>query len=136
MDLSKILRISAAGMKAQSARMQVVAENMANSNSLPDRPGAEPYRRKVMSFRSELDRQIGANIVRVGRITTDSAPFGRRYEPGHPGAGEDGYVKTSNVKSLVEMMDMRTAQRSYEANLSVIKVSKAMVQNALGVLNN
>ena len=136
MDLSKILRISAAGMKAQSARMRIVAENMANSNAPPDRPGADPYRRKIVSFRSELDRQVGADIVKVSRITTDSAPFGRRYEPGHPGAGEDGYIKTSNVKSLVEMMDMREAQRSYEANLSVIKVSRTMIQNALGVLSN
>lgn len=136
MDIARILKISAAGMKAQSARMRVVAENLANAEAAPDTPGADPYRRKVISFKSELDRETGLETVAVGRISTDRSPFNRRYEPGHPGADANGYVKLPNVKGLIEVMDLRTAQRSYEANLNVIQVSRSMLQNTLEILRN
>lgn len=133
-DLLKTLRISAAGMKAQGTRLRVVSENVANADSLPTQPGETPYRRKVVTFRNELDRNIGVNTVRVDRIKSDLSEFQRRYDPSHPAAGPDGYVLAPNVSSLVEMMDMREAQRSYEANLNVIKSSKTMLQQTIGIL--
>lgn len=133
-DLLKTLRISAAGMKAQGTRLRVVSENIANADSLPTEPGGQPYRRKIVTFRNELDRTIGADTVHVNRIKTDQSEFQKRYDPSHPAAGEDGYVLAPNVSSLVEMMDMREAQRSYEANLNVIKSSKTMLQQTIGLL--
>jgi len=133
-DLLKTLRISAAGMKAQGTRLRVVSENIANADSLPTEPGGQPYRRKIVTFRNELDRTIGADTVHVNRIKTDQSEFQKRYDPSHPAAGADGYVLAPNVSSLVEMMDMREAQRSYEANLNVIKSSKTMLQQTIGLL--
>ena len=134
MDLSKIMKLSAAGLRVQNERMRVIAENVANANTLPDEPGEQPYRRKVITFKGELDRELDVRTVAVDRIREDRSPFGRRYEPGHPAADEDGYVLTPNVQSMVELMDMRRAQRSYEANLSVIRTSRGMVQNLLDIL--
>ncbi|OEJ68704.1 flagellar basal body rod protein FlgC [Magnetovibrio blakemorei] len=133
-DLLKTLRISAAGMKAQGTRLRVVSENIANADSLPTDPGGLPYRRKIVTFRNELDRTIGADTVRVNRIKTDQSEFEKRYDPSHPAASADGYVMAPNVNSLVEMMDMREAERSYEANLNVIKSSKTMLQQTIGLL--
>lgn len=134
MDLAKIMAISAAGMKVQTTRMRVVAENLANADTLPDKPGADPYRRKIVTFESVLDEARGVETVAVNRIGFDRSSFGRRYDPGHPGADKNGFVKVPNVKGLIEMMDLRAAQRSYEANLSVIQISKAMVQSAMQIL--
>ena len=134
MDLSKIMKLSAAGLKVQNERMRVIAENVANANTLPEKPGEQPYRRKVVTFKNELDRETGARTVAVDRVREDSSSFGRRYDPGHPAADKEGYVQTPNVKGMVEMMDMRRAQRSYEANLSVIRTSRSIVQNLLSVL--
>ncbi len=134
MDLSKIMKLSAAGLKVQNERMRVIAENVANANTLPEKPGEQPYRRKVVTFKNELDRETGARTVAVDRVREDRSAFGRRYDPGHPAADKEGYVQTPNVKSMVEMMDMRRAQRSYEANLSVIRTSRTIVQDLLGVL--
>lgn len=133
-DLLRTLRISAAGMKAQGTRLRVISENVANADSLPTEPGGLPYRRKVVTFRNELDNAIGVNTVRVDRVKTDLADFNRRYDPSHPAADANGYVLAPNVNSLVEMMDMREAQRSYEANLSVIKSSKSMLQETIGIM--
>ncbi len=133
-DLMKTFRISGAGMKAQSTRLRVISENIANANSLPQEPGAMPYRRKVVTFRNELDRSIGLNTVRANKIGTDDSEFKKSYNPGHPAADAEGYVLTPNVNPLIEMMDMRQAQRSYEANLSVIKSSKSMLRDAIGLI--
>jgi len=133
-DLLRTMRISAAGMKAQGTRLRVISENIANSDSLPTQPGALPYRRKVISFSNQLDRTIGVNTVRVNRINTDKSEFNRRLDPSHPAAGPDGYVLAPNVNSLIEMTDMREAQRSYEANLNVIKSSKSMLQQTIGLM--
>jgi len=134
MDLAKIMAISAADMKVQTTRMRVVAENLANADTLPDKPGVDPYRRKIVTFESVLDEARGVETVAVNRIGFDRSSFGRRYDPGHPGADKNGFVKVPNVKGLIEMMDLRAAQRSYEANLSVIQISKAMVQSAMQIL--
>ncbi|WP_372618644.1 flagellar basal body rod protein FlgC [Falsiroseomonas sp.] len=134
MDLDRALRISAAGMAAQSTRLRVVAENLANRDSTGEAPGADPYRRRTVSFANRLDREMGLETVNVSRIGTAPGDFPQRYEPGHPAADERGYVKTPNVDSLVEAMDMREAQRSYSANLSVLETTRAMLTRAIEAL--
>lgn len=133
-DLLRTLRISASGMKAQGTRLRVISENVANANSLPTQPGGLPYRRKVVTFQNQLDQATGVNMVRVDRIKTDLSDFQQRYDPSHPAADANGYVLAPNVSTLVEMSDMREAQRSYEANLNVIKASKSMLQETIGLM--
>ncbi len=134
MDLSKVIQISASGMSAQTLRLRTIAENLANADSLGEAPGAAPYARKLVSFKNILNRASGVSTVKVDRITKDQAEFQKRFDPQHPAADKDGYVLTPNVNSLVELMDMRQAQRSYEANLSVIEVSKSMLSRTLDLL--
>ena len=134
MDLIKALKISAAGMKAQGVRLRVIAENMANANSLASEPGGEPYRRKVITFKNVLDRTFGARKVEINKITVDRSDFKKKYDPVHPSADADGYVLMPNVNTMVEMMDMREAQRSYTANLSVIEASKTMLMRTIDIL--
>lgn len=133
-DLMKTLRISAAGMRAQGSRLRVISENVANASSLPKNPGDLPYRRKVITFKNTLDRSIGLDTVKVARVIEDKSKFEKTFNPNHPGADAEGYVQTPNVNTLIEMMDMREAQRSYEANLSVIKSSKAMLSSTINIL--
>lgn len=133
-DLLRTLRISASGMKAQGTRLRVISENVANVDSLPTQAGGLPYRRKVVTFRNELDQAIGVNTVRVDRIKTDLSDFQQRFDPAHPAADANGYVLSPNVSTLVEMTDMREAQRSYEANLNVIKSSKTMLQDTIALM--
>lgn len=134
MDLDRALRISAAGMAAQSTRLRVVAENLANRDSTGEAPGADPYRRRVVTFANRLDRAMGVETVGVSRVGTAQGEFPTRYEPSHPAADTNGYVKTPNVDSLVEVMDMREAQRSYSANLSVLETTRAMLTRAIEAL--
>ena len=134
MDLMKSLEISAAAMRAQGTRLRVISENLANADSTAESPDGLPYRRRVVSFRSLLDRALGAETVQVGGIEADPSQFERRYEPGHPSADAEGYVLYPNVDVLVEMMDMREAQRSYEANLNAIEVSRSMVTRTIDLL--
>ena len=133
-DLLRTLRISTAGMKAQGTRLRVISENVANADSLPTSPGGLPYRRKVVTFRNELDRTIGVEKVRVDRIGVDKSDFPRKYDPSHPAADAQGYVLAPNVNALMEMMDMREAQRSYESNMSVLKASKIMLQTTIALM--
>jgi flagellar basal-body rod protein FlgC len=134
MDLDRALRISAAGMAAQSTRLRVVAENLANRDSTGESPGADPYRRRTVSFTNRMDRALGVEMVGVGRVDRAPGEFPTRYEPGHPAADARGYVKTPNVDSLVEVMDMREAQRSYSANLSVLETTRSMITRAIEAL--
>ena len=127
MDLDRALNVSAAGMAAQSTRLRVVAENMANQDTTGNAPGTDPYRRKTVTFANRLDRELGVQTVRAQRIGTASCEFPEHYEPAHPAADARGYVRTPNVDSLVEMMDMREAQRSYSANLSVLETTRSML---------
>lgn len=136
MDLVKSLIIAASGMRAQSERIRVVAENLANSNSLGLNPNEDPYRRKTISFKNSLDRELGVNLVEVSKIQPDKSGFGTKFDPAHPAANEDGYVKTPNVNSLVEVMDIKEAQRSYEANLAVIENARAMLMRTVELLRN
>jgi flagellar basal-body rod protein FlgC len=134
MDLTKTLKISAAGMQAQNARMRTIAENLANADSLGDTPGAEPYRRKMLTFKTVLDRASGVAMVQPDKVIKDRSEFQKRFDPSHPGADADGYVMAPNVNTLIEAMDMRQAQRSYEANLSVIEVAKSMLLRTIDIL--
>ena len=136
MDLFKALKISAAGMKAQGVRLRVIAENLANADSVAPEPGGEPYRRKVITFKNVLDRTFGVRKVEINKITIDRSDFKKKYDPTHPSADADGYVLTPNVNTMVEMMDMREAQRSYSANLSVIEASKTMLMRTIDILRD
>ncbi|WP_431284060.1 flagellar basal body rod protein FlgC [Humitalea sp. 24SJ18S-53] len=131
MDLDRALSISAAGMRVQSTRLRVVAENLANRDSTGNAPGADPYRRKTVTFANRLDRALGAETVRVARIGRDQSDLPNRFDPSHPAADANGYVRTPNVDSLVETMDMREAQRSYNANLSVLDITRGMLSRAI-----
>ncbi len=134
MDFLKSIAIAASGLRAQAGRMRVISENLANADSAAPRAGADPYRRKVPTFRSEVDRALEASVVGLGRIRTDPSEFRSKYEPGHPSADANGYVKYPNVNSLIEMTDMREAQRSYEANLNVIGATRRMIQKTIEIL--
>jgi flagellar basal-body rod protein FlgC len=134
MDLAKTLRISAAGLEAQGTRMRTISENLANADSLASEPGGQPYRRKMVTFKNVLDKQVGADMVKADKVITDKSEFQKRYDPSHPAADADGYVMTPNVNSLIEVMDLRQAQRSYEANLSVIETSKTMLLRTIDLL--
>lgn len=134
MKFASILKISASGMDAQTLRMRMVAENIANADVAPNRPGEDPYRRKMLSFRNVLDREHGVRTVRADRVVYDKRGFQTRYEPSNPSADATGYVKIPNVNSVIETMDMRQAQRSYEANLGVIEVAKNMISRTIDIL--
>ena len=134
MDLQKSMLVSAAGLRAQSTRMRVIAENMANQDSVAASPDELPYRRKLVTFRNALDRELGSKTVKVKGITYDKSEFGRRYEPGHPSADEQGYILTTNVNGLIEAMDMRQAQRTYQANLNAIEAAKNMMLQTVEIL--
>jgi flagellar basal-body rod protein FlgC len=134
MDLKESLMISAAGMKVQGERLRVVAENLANADSVAEVAGGDPYRRKTITFRNALDRALGMETVQVDKVGTDRSDFRLKYDPGNPAADAKGYVKLPNVNSLIEMTDMREAQRSYEANLRAIEVARTMLQRTIDLL--
>ncbi len=133
-DLTLSKTIAASGMKAQAMRLRVISENLANADSLAKTPGGQPYRRKTVTFRNELDRATGAELVKVGRVSRDRTQLERKYEPNHVAADADGYVLLPNVNPLIETMDMREAQRTYDANVNVISVSKDMMAKTLDLI--
>ena len=133
-NLVKSLYIAASGMRAQSDRMRIVSENIANAESVGVRPGEDPYRRKVVSFKNVLDREMETPLVKVSKYGYDKSEFKLKYDPTHPAADDQGYVKYPNVNSLTEMMDMREARLGYEANLNVIEVSKGMISQTINML--
>ncbi len=134
--LTAALKIAGAGLEAQSARMRVVAENLANAQSTGNGPGADPYQRKTISFSSELDRISGVSMIEVDRIGRDDKPFRVEYDPGHPAADDAGYVKMPNVNPLIELADMREANRSYEAGLQIVKQGRHMISMTIDLLRN
>lgn len=136
MDLMKSIAIAASGLRVQTGRMQVISENIANANSTPSQPGGDPYRRQIATFQSEMDNALGARVVKLGPVATDPSDFQVKNEPGHPAADANGNVKYPNVNPLIEMTDMRDAQRSYSANLNVISATRAMIQRTLDLLKS
>jgi flagellar basal-body rod protein FlgC len=133
-DFVKTLAIAASGLRAQAGRMRIISENIANADSTAATPGGDPYRRKVPTFRSELDRELDTRLVKLGKAQSDTSDFTLKYEPGNPVADNNGYVKYPNVNSIIEMTDMREAQRSYEANINVITATRRMLQRTLDIL--
>ncbi len=134
MDFLKTMAIAASGLRAQAGRMRIISENIANADSTPSAPGGEPYRRKIPTFRSEFDRALDANMVELGPPQADTSDFHVKYEPGHPAADGNGNVKYPNVNPMLEMTDMREAQRSYEANINVITATRRMLQRTIDIL--
>ena len=134
--LETSLRIAASGLQAQSTRLRVVSENIANAQSTGSTPGADPYARRTVSFESAMDRALGANLVQVKSIGVDSTAFKFAHDPGNPAADENGMVKMPNVDVLVELADMREANRSYEANLQVAKQSADMLNTAISLMKD
>ncbi len=134
MDLMKSLKIAAAGMRVQGVRLKVISENIANADSMSAVPGGDPYRRRVVTFQNVFDRSLGTELVKVRNIDVDASEFRKNYNPGHPAADKSGYVRLPNVSTLVEMMDMREAQRSYQANLRIVDVSKKLMARTVDLL--
>jgi len=128
------LAIAASGLKAQSSRMRIISENIANADSTATRPGSDPYRRKIPVFESEVDRALNVQLVEMGKVQNDASDFRVKHEPGHPAADKNGNVKYPNVNPLLEMTDMREAQRSYEANINVISATRRMLQRTIDIL--
>ncbi len=134
--LAASIKIAGAGLEVQSARLRVVAENMANANVTGPAPGSDPYARKTITFESELDEAAGANLVRVANIGADKTPFRVEHDPGNPAADTNGFVKMPNVNMIMEMADFREASNSYEANLQIIKQSSSLNSQTLDLLRN
>src|SRR5688572_25421606 len=134
-DMWNTMTISAYGMKAQGERTSVIAENIANAQTAASMPNEEPYARKVITFKNVLDRENDQELVEVKDIRQDKkVPFPIKYMPDHPGANKEGYVKMPNVNMLIEMNDMREAQRSYEANLGMMEQSRSMGLRTIDML--
>lgn len=134
--LSASQKIAASGLDAQATRLRIVSENLANMRSTGDVAGSEPYRRKLVSFSEHVDRATGIPEVRVQKIFNDTSDFNLEFDPGNPAANKDGYVKMPNVNPLIEMADMREANRSYEANLQAIKQAREMNASTLDLLRS
>jgi flagellar basal-body rod protein FlgC len=134
MDLDTALTVSAHGMSAQMTRLRVIAENLANQDTTGSTPGAEPYRRKTVTFANRLDRKLGADVVQVEKIGRDQSDLPQRYDPTNPAANSSGYVREPNVNSFVEVMDMREAERSYSANVAVMQATRGMLSRAIDLL--
>src|SRR5579863_5117111 len=134
MDFMKSLTIAASGLRAQMGRMRIISENIANADSVAQTPGGDPYRRRIATFVSELDRSLGADMVKLGSVQTDNSDFQGKHETGNPAANAQGDVKYPNVNTLVELTDLRDAQRSYEANLNIVTATRKMLQLTIDML--
>ena len=134
MDIDKALAVSARGMDVQTARLRTIAYNLANQDTTGSTPGAAPYRRKVITFENRMDQAIGTEAVRVKAIQPDRSQLPEKFDPSHPAADARGYIRTPNVNSFVEVMDMREAQRGYSANLNVLEVTRGMLTRTIDLL--
>ena len=136
MDLVQAMAMAAKGMKAQGQRMKVISENLANAETTGKTSKENPYQRQIVTFKNTLDRSTGSRQVEVDSIKLDGSDFITKYDPSHPAANAEGYVKMPNVNTLIEMMDMREAQRSYEANLGVIELARSMLMRTIDLLRS
>lgn len=134
MDLTRAIGVAAAGLKAEAGRMRIIAENIANADSTARTPGGEPYRRKVPTLKASFDDELGAQVVKLGRVGRDQSDFRVKHDPGNPLADAKGDVLLPNVNSLIEQTDMREAQRSYEANLNMVGAARRMIARTLEIL--
>lgn len=136
MDFLQSMDIAYSGMNAESTRLRVVAENLANADSTAQTPGGDPYHRKVVTFKDVFDKTLGVNVVKVSGVRDTPGPFERKYNPGHPAADANGYVQVANVNPLTELMDMREAQKNYQANLNVITAAQSMLSRTIDLLRS
>lgn len=134
MDFFKSIAVAASGLRAQAGRMRVISENIANADTTPAKKGEAPYRRKVVTFQSSLDQELGVRTVQLGRIKRDRSEFKTQFDPGNPMADASGFVQKPNVDTMIESVDMREAQRSYDANLNVITTTRRMLARTLDIL--
>ena len=134
--LQGAMRAAASGLQAQSLRLRVVSENLANAESTGATPGSDPYARRTVAFHSALDRAAGVALVRAGDVQEDDAPFRLDRDPSNPAADAGGMVKRPNVDVLVEMADMREANRGYQANLQIVKQARDMMSAAIDLLRS
>lgn len=135
-NLSASMKVAAAGLDVESLRMRVVSENLANAQSTSDVTGGDPYRRKLVNFETVMMREIGASSVDVAEISADKRPYSSTFDPGHPAADDAGYVKMPNVNPIVEMADMREANRSYQANLQVFKQARELISQTIDLMRS
>ncbi|MFN9789894.1 MAG: flagellar basal body rod protein FlgC [Holosporales bacterium] len=136
MELKNSMNIAVSGMKAQEMRLRVVAENIANADSLATTPGGEPYRRKLIEFSNIVDPQTKVSLLNVKRISRAQGELTVNFDPSHPAADKNGYVKMPNVNRFIETMDMKEAQRSFSANLEVLEASRSMLRNTVNLLSS
>lgn len=134
--LTAALKVAASGLGAQSERVRIVSENLANAQSTGKAPGSEPYQRKTITFQAALDRASGGSFVNISNIARDQTAFPLTFDPGHQAANEQGYVKMPNVNVLVEMADMREATRSYEANVQVVKQARDLISMTIDLMRS
>ncbi|MEQ8403072.1 MAG: flagellar basal body rod protein FlgC [Roseitalea porphyridii] len=132
--LTASLKVAGSGLHAESTRLRVVSENIANASSTGDTPGADPYARKTIAFQSALDRASQVSMVEIDKISVDRTAFVQEFDPSHPAADPDGYVKLPNVNPIVEMADMREANRSYQANLQVLKQARELISMTIDLM--
>jgi len=135
-SLQASMSVASSGLEAQSTRMRIVSENLANANATGRAAGSDPYQRKTVTFNAEVDRAAGAQFVKVKEVGVDRTPFRVEYDPGHPAADKTGYVKLPNVNMMIEMADMREVNRSYEANLQVVKQVRSMLGMTIDLLRS
>lgn len=133
-DMFSSLKISGAGMRVQNERVRVIAQNIANADTAPTKPGEKPYTRQTISFKERMDKAAGERLVSVDDISTDKSEFQLKYMPGHPAADKDGYVQMPNVSTLVETMDMREASKTYEANLGMFTQTRDMMNRTIDII--
>ena len=132
--LSTALKVAGSGLHAESTRLRVVSENLANAQSTGDTPGADPYQRQLVTFQTQIDRASHGALVDVASINVDRAAFVQEFDPSHPAANGEGYVKLPNVNPIVEMADMRDANRSYQANLQVLKQARELITMTIDLM--
>jgi flagellar basal-body rod protein FlgC len=134
-DLFATMKVSTSGMRVQSERINVIAQNAANADTAPSKPGENPYTRKTIAFKDVLDKTTGQKLVTVDKVSDDTkSEYKKKYMPGHPAADADGYVQMPNVSSIVEMMDMKEATKSYQANMGIFTQTRDMVTKTVDLL--
>jgi len=133
-NLQKAIEISSHGTKVQSERLKIAAENMANEHSISTQAGGNPYRRKIIFAKNNYNKKLKTNIVTIRKVDVDTSPFILKYQPNHPSADLDGYVKYPNIHKEIEKADAGEAQRSYEANLTIMEMSKSMIQKTIDAI--
>ena len=136
LDMNSLMEMSGAALKAQTTRMRVIAENIANAGTTATTPGGDPYRRQVPVFKNMLDKELGLKVVTAQKPVQDMSDFVMKFDPSHPAADANGYVKYPNVQPINEMVDMKEAQRSYEANLSVIDGTRSLLRQTIDLLRS